>query len=140
MKIIFLIIFLISTINAITPKKIIGTWEMSKLDEKSGERVGISFGFYNSFDEPFMIEFGKNNIVKYDEYESYYIFDANKIFVSKYKPVNGIFPNPKSMDIYEITGLVNRSKTNGRVCYKIHILQKAINGMYSKKSNQKICK
>ena len=65
MKIIFLILFLISTINAIMPKEIIGTWEMSKLDEKSDERTNISFGFYNSPDEPFMIEFKKNNIVKY---------------------------------------------------------------------------
>ncbi|WP_375724941.1 hypothetical protein LXN10_05835 [Arcobacter sp. KX21116] len=140
MKIIFLILFLISTINAIMPKEIIGTWEMSKLDEKSDERTNISFGFYNSPDEPFMIEFKKNNIVKYEHHESYYIFDTNKIFVSKHKPVNGIFPNPKSIDVYEITGLVNRSKTNGKVCYEIHILQKAINGLYSKKSNQKICK
>ncbi|ADG94639.1 hypothetical protein Arnit_2991 [Arcobacter nitrofigilis DSM 7299] len=140
MKIIFLVLFFISTINAITPKEIIGTWEMSKLDEKNDEKINISFGFYNSSDEPFIIEFGKDNIVKYDEYENYYIFDTNKIFVSKHKPINGIFPNPKSIDIYEITGLVNRSKTNGRVCYEIHILQKAINGLYSKKSNQKICK
>lgn len=140
MKIIFLILFLISTINAIMPKEIIGTWKMSKLDEKSDERTNISFGFYNSPDEPFMIEFKKNNIVKYEHHESYYIFDTNKIFVSKHKPVNGIFPNPKSIDVYEITGLVNRSKTNGKVCYEIHILQKAINGLYSKKSNQKICK
>ncbi|WP_419767700.1 hypothetical protein [Arcobacter sp.] len=137
MKIILLIASLISIIYAITPKELVGIWEMSNLEDK---RSNISFGLYNSFDEPFSIEFKENNIVKYVDYESYYIFDTNKIFVSKHKPVDGIFPNPKSIEVYEITGLVNRNKTNGRVCYEIHILQKAINGLYSKKSDQKICK
>jgi hypothetical protein len=137
MKIIFLVILFISTIYAMTPKELVGTWEMSNLNDK---RTNISFGFYNSYDGPFMIEFGKDNLVKYDEYESYYIFDTNKIFVSKFKPINGIFPNPKSVDVYEITGRINRNKTNGRLCYEVHILQKTVAGLYTTKSDQKICK
>lgn len=139
MKIIFLLISIISSIYAISPKELIGKWEMSSLEDK---RVNISFGLYNSFDEPFDIEFLQDNIVKYhgEEYQGYYILDADKIFLSRYKPIDGKFSNSKAIDIYEVVKHLNRKDTNGKDCYEIDILQKAISGMYSRRSHQKICR
>ncbi|WP_428024330.1 hypothetical protein [Arcobacter sp.] len=139
MKIIFLIIFFITSIFAIPQKSILGIWEMSNLENK---KASISFGLYNSFDEPFRIEFLENNIVKYhgEEYQSYYILDVDKIFLSKHKPVNGKFLNSKSVDIYEIVRKLDMRETNGKFCYEIRILQKALSGIYSRRSNQKLCK
>lgn len=139
LKIIFLLIFLISSIFAISQKELMGRWEMSNLDDN---RSNVSFGLYNSFDEPFDMEFLVDNIVKYhgEEYQSYYILDADKIFLSKHKPVEGKFSNTKSIDVYEVVKHLNRKDTNRKDCYEIHILQKALSGMYSRKSNQKMCR
>lgn len=139
MKIIFLIIFFISSIFAMSQRDILGTWEMSSLSDK---RANVSFGLYNSFDESFTIEFREDGIVKYhgDEYESYYIFEINKFFVSKHKPENGRFLNAKAIDIYEVVKPLDRRDVNGKECYEIHILQKALSGIYVRKDNQKLCR
>jgi len=130
---------LFSSIYAITQKELLGSWEMSNLEDK---RANISFGFHNSFNEPFDVEFMENNIVKYygDEFASYYIFDTNKIFVSKHKPIDNKFSNANSMDIYEIVRQLHRKDTNRKECYEISILQKALSGIYSRRSNQKLCR
>lgn len=139
MKIIFLIIFLTSSIFAISQKQLIGSWEMSNIDDK---RANIIFGLYTSFDDPFEVEFKEDGKVKYhgDEFEDYYLFEADKIFVSKHKPVNGKFLNTNSINIYEIERQIDRKDTNGKECYEILILQKALSGIYSKRSNQKLCR
>lgn len=139
MKIIFLVIFLFSSSFALSQKQLLGTWEMSSLND---ERKNVSFGLYNSFAEPFEIEFQKDNIVTYHgaEYEDYYVFEANKIFVSKFKPTNGKFSNSKAIDIYEIVKQLNKKDTNRKECYEIQILQKALSGIYSRRSNQKLCR
>ncbi|WP_298751728.1 hypothetical protein [uncultured Arcobacter sp.] len=139
MKIIFILIFTISSIFAISPKDLLGTWEMSNLSEK---RANISFGLYNSYNEPFDIKFMENYIVKYhgEEHKSYYVLDADKIFVSKHKPFNGEFLNSKAIDIYEIVKKLNKKDTNKKECYEIHILQKALYGIYSRRGNQKMCR
>ena len=139
MKIIFILIFTISSIFAISPKDLLGTWEMSNLSEK---RANISFGLYNSYNEPFDIKFMENYIVKYhgEEHKSYYVLDADKIFVSRHEPFNGKFLNSKAIDIYEIVKKLNKKDTNKKECYEIHILQKALYGIYSRRSNQKMCR
>jgi len=88
------------------------------------------------------IEFMENNIVKYhgEEHRSYYILDADKIFLSKHKPVNNKFLNSKAVDIYEIVKKLNRKDNKIKVCYEISILQKALSGIYARRSNQKLCR
>ena len=135
MKKILLVLALSTSIFALSYNRLSGDWKVSS----TKDRGSVSFGMKSSFNEPFNINFGYNNILQYGSYTHYYIFNDDELEISMYPLKNGKFRTKRSNDIYKLQKLP-RSQTGGYLCYELKLIQKGMAGVHNKKYNSKICK